>query len=278
MPELPEVHTIAADLKKQLEKSRVIDVTIENSYKTYPGNAAFIEGLKNAVIEKIGRVGKNIVIKIHTGSYLTFHLAMTGRILLRTSNTTKDPWQRLEIALVRDRKTHYLRFCDMRMFGKASLLTGREAKALREKYGPDAVGDEISADEFLHSLKKKRTNIKNALLDQSILAGVGNIYANEALFLAKIHPLAKADKVTGEKSDGLFKFLLLVLKKGIKYGGSSDNDYLNAFGEKGEMQEHLLVYGRKDKPCPNDCGDKIKRIVIGGRGTFFCPNCQKHKR
>jgi len=274
VPELPEVHTIAADLKKQLEKSRVIDVTIENSYKTYPGNAAFIEGLKNAVIEKIGRVGKNIVIKIHTGSYLTFHLAMTGRILLRTSNTTKDPWQRLEIALVRDRKTHYLRFCDMRMFGKASLLTGREAKALREKYGPDAVGDEISADEFLHSLKKKRTNIKNALLDQSILAGVGNIYANDALWLAKIHPATKTAVFTYKKVQTLLKCIQAILKEGILHRGSTlpDEAYVDIFGQPGKHQNYFRIYGKNN--CP-ECKTKVVFTKINGRGTYFCPNCQK---
>ena len=112
-------------------------------------------------------------------------------------------------------------------------------------------------------------------MDQTQIAGVGNIYANEALFLSKIHPERKANTLEDHEIKKLYDALLEVLKEGIKYGGSSENAYVNALGEKGTMQEHFRVYARAGKPCPNNCGGKIKRIALGGRGTFFCPSCQK---
>ena len=196
MPELPEVHTIASDLKKHLTDWRIDDVEIEKGYKVSPSSEEYAKGLIGAQIAKVGRVGKNIVIKLSTGEYLTFHLAMTGRLLLQKPGTLKVPHQKVQIKLSNKNEQLLLRFCDMRMFGKTALLPTHGLKTLKQKYGPDLVLEEITAEVFLERLTSKKTIVKGALLEQSIVAGLGNIYATDALWLANIHPETKTSVLT----------------------------------------------------------------------------------
>ena len=270
MPELPEVETIRLQLKPLLIGQSIFKTTVYKE-KSFQGKPKLLSGAR---ITDLARYAKMLIIETDKGLSLAVHLKMTGQLIYKRQIEKANLPDKYTRVMIQLKDGSRLFFNDIRRFGWMRIV--KNIKDITANLGPDPF--KLTASQFHKILAQSAKPIKLFLMDQEKLAGVGNIYANEALFLAKIHPLVKADKVTGEKSDGLFKFLLLVLKKGIKYGGSSDNDYLNAFGEKGEMQEHLLVYGRKDRPCPNDCGDKIKRIVVGGRGSFFCPNCQKYKR
>ena len=145
---------------------------------------------------------------------------------------------------------------------------------MAEKLGPEPFGPEFTLSYLQDRLKKSNRPIKIFLLDQSQIAGIGNIYANEALFLAKIRPQTRAKEISLNKAKILYQQILAVLKKGIELGGASDSDYLNAYGSRGQYQEHFLVYRRQGQPCPN-CQALIKRISLGGRGSFYCPQCQK---
>lgn len=269
MPELPEVETIRLQLKPLLIGQSIFKTTVYKE-KSFQGKPKQLEGAR---ITGLARYAKILIIGTDKGLSLAVHLKMTGQLIYKNRREKANLPDKYTRVMIQLKDGSRLFFNDIRRFGWMRIV--KDIKDITANLGPDPF--KLTASQFHQILAQSGKPIKLVLMDQEKLAGVGNIYANEALFLAKIHPLEEADKVTGEKSDGLFKFLLLVLKKGIKYGGSSDNDYLNAFGEKGKMQEHLLVYGCQDRPCPNDCGDKIKRIVVGGRGSFFCPNCQKHK-
>jgi formamidopyrimidine-DNA glycosylase len=142
------------------------------------------------------------------------------------------------------------------------------------KLGPEPFKD-LTLDKFSTVVQSTGMAIKNVLMDQSKVAGVGNIYANDALFLAKIHPEKKANKLSDQEIKKLFDSIEKVLKKGLKYGGSSEVSFVTPDGAAGSYQKHTLVYGKEGEKCPNDCDGKIKKIKVGGRGTYFCPDCQK---
>ena len=270
MPELPEVHTIASDLKKTIEGLSIDAVEIEKGYKVNPNNQELAQRLVGKRVDKVGRVGKNIVIKLTSGDYLTIHLAMTGRVLLKTAGTPKEPHQKVQIQL----DNWVLRFCDARMFGKVSIWDGQEMRKLKEKYGPDVIMQEILPEDFMVRLKTKNTAIKNALLEQSIVAGLGNIYATDALWLAKIHPETKTKELDLERVAELLKAAKEILTEGILHRGSTlpDEAYVDVFGKPGSQQNYFRIYGKTH--CP-DCKTKVEYKKLNGRGTYFCSSCQK---
>lgn len=274
MPELPEVHTIASDLKKNVVGYRIDKVEIENGYKVNPNAKYYSQLLIGASISKVGRIGKNIVIKLSNGTFLTFHLAMTGRLLLKTTKSSKDPHQKVELSLSNKEKEINLRFCDMRMFGKTSVLDQEGIQKLKHKYGPDFVLEELTAEIFISRLQTKKTTVKNALLEQSIVTGLGNIYATDALWLAKIHPEAKTQELTLERAKQLLQSAKEILVEGIKHRGSTlpDEAYVDIFGKPGSHQNHFRIYGKSYCPA---CKSKVHYKKLNGRGTYFCPVCQK---
>jgi formamidopyrimidine-DNA glycosylase len=167
-----------------------------------------------------------------------------------------------------------LRFADARKFGFVRLLrTAAEMADLRRGYGPEPFKD-LDWSKFKEVLSGSAQPVKIVLMDQEKIAGVGNIYANEALWLAKINPRHPSNKIDDERLKDLYEAVLHVLKLGLKYGGASDNSYVQVHGEKGQYQEHFLVYGRQNQPCAR-CQTKLVRASLGGRGTFYCPQCQK---
>src|SRR3989344_1189728 len=170
-----------------------------------------------------------------------------------------------------------LYFNDVRQFGYVKIVKTSEVEKLKaiEEFGPEPLTYEFTPEKFKEIILKKKMPVKLVLMDQAQIAGVGNIYANEALFLSKIHPERKANTLDDNEIKKLYDALLEVLKMGIKYGGSSENAYVNALGEKGTMQDHFMVYGKAGKPCPKSCGGAVRRITQASRGTFFCPSCQK---
>ena len=250
MPELPEVETIRTQLESLIVGKEILSMGVK--------------------ITKIGRRAKLLLIYLDNNGYLVFHLKLTGRILVRKNSDPKDDWQRITLPLSDDLE---LRFCDARKFGWMKFIKNKEElDKLLEKLGPEA--NSVSFEEFKKILSTSRRPVKIVLMDQEKISGVGNIYANDALWLAKINPRTPANQLSNQLTNQLFDAILKVLKDGIKYGGASDQHYLKPDGTRGEYQKHFLVYGRSGEPCLK-CKIKIVRIAIGGRGTFYCPNCQK---
>lgn len=274
MPELPEVHTIASDLKKNLVGYRIDKVEIEHGYKVNPNAKDYAQLLIGTTIVKVGRIGKNIVIKLGSGAFLTFHLAMTGRLLLKPPKSPKDPHQKVQLTLSSQEKKVCLRFCDARMFGKTCVLDQEGVQKLKQKYGPDFVLEVITAEIFLSRLQSKKTTVKNALLEQSIVTGLGNIYATDALWIAKIHPEAKTQELTLERAKLLLDSAKEILLEGINHRGSTlpDEAYVDIFGKPGIHQNYFRIYGKSHCPA---CKSKVEYKKLNGRGTYFCPVCQK---
>ncbi|MBU1970296.1 bifunctional DNA-formamidopyrimidine glycosylase/DNA-(apurinic or apyrimidinic site) lyase [Patescibacteria group bacterium] len=274
MPELPEVHTIVNDLADKLPGYRIDNVEIAHGYETCPNNQFYAQQIVNSQIEQVNRLGKNIVIKLAAHNFLIFHLAMTGRILLKTAQAPKNAHQKVQLKLSKKEDTLFLRFCDQRMFGKTEVLNAAELDKLKQKYGPDLVTSELTPENFLKRLQLKKTPVKNALLEQAIVAGLGNIYATDALWLAGIHPETNTQALTSEQAQKLLSSAKTILLEGISHRGSTlpDEAYVDIFGRPGNHQAYFRVYGRS--VCLQ-CKTGITFKKISGRGTYFCPVCQK---
>jgi len=271
MPELPEVQTITTDLKKHVIGAKITDITFDENFPKFSKNK--VAGTK---IENVSRVAKNILIELSSGDFIAIHLAMTGRMLLRKKDFPKDNWQRVVFTLEKDGKEAELRYCDMRMFGKVKLLSQEKMEKLIEKHGPEIIDENLSAEKFLERIKLKRTNVKNALLDQKLTSGLGNIYANDALWMAQIHPETKTKDLTIEDAILLLAAAKAILKEAIENRGSTlpDKMYVDIFGKSGNQQNFWRVYTQKK--CSR-CGSKIEFRKLQGRGTYFCPTCQPNE-
>lgn len=269
MPELPEIHTITEDLKKYATGALIKDIEISPGYTVYPENEA-VANFINKKILKVRRIAKNIIMETEVGA-IQMHLAMTGRLLLRDRSHTEDKWLKVKIVLEKNSKSFELRFCDMRMFGKVRLLDKDELEMLESKYGPEPLHENLDAEKFLTRIKSKNSNIKNVLLDQNIIAGMGNVYVTDALWISKIHPETKTKDFDIAMAEKLLEASREILLEGIKNRGISMSDYVDLFGKKGKQQEHFRIYGRDI--CPR-CETKVVFTKINGRGTYFCANCQ----
>jgi formamidopyrimidine-DNA glycosylase len=277
MPELPEVYTIAKDLKNNIVGSIVKKVLISKSYKVQPENKIFIEAIEGKKVTDVFRIAKNIIIEIEEKNYVQIHLATTGRLLLRDKKEVKDKWTKVIFALKDSESFRFLKFCDMRMFGKVAFLNETGLCELRKKYGIEPIDSGATAKDFERALKSKNTNIKNALLDQKIVSGLGNIYATDALFLAKINPQTKTKDLTNKETESLFKAAKKILNEGIKNRGSTlpDKMYVDIFGKSGSQQNHFKIYMKQKCPI---CNSKVEYIKLNSRGTYFCPKCQPLKQ
>lgn len=280
MPELPEVETIRIGLEKYLTGHKIESIDIRFS-KIFQGDASKIIG---TTFKGVRRFGKVLSLDLDNGFSIIVHVKMTGQLVFKKVQDVREVQkvQKAEEIVLPSKHTHVifhfeggskLYYNDLRRFGWIKIVSTVDVENMSfiKNLGIDAL--KIMKDDFVKLLQNKSTKIKLLLMDQTKIAGVGNIYANDALFLAGINPTRLSRKLLSHEVIKLFKALQTVLKKGIKYGGSSENTYVNALGEKGSYQEHSLVYGKTGKPCPN-CGTKIRRIVLGGRGTFVCENCQ----
>ncbi|MCJ7792401.1 MAG: bifunctional DNA-formamidopyrimidine glycosylase/DNA-(apurinic or apyrimidinic site) lyase [Candidatus Marinimicrobia bacterium] len=271
MPELPEVETIKRDLNRLIVGRQILAMTTDSPKQVKPSLVVVKKAVTGTKIKQVKRRAKLIQIFLSNKQILVIHLKLTGRLLVRKKNTPKDDWQHVTFSLSGDRE---LRFCDLRKFGWVRLLKDeQELKELLAEFGPEPLAS-LNLKKFKEILVATRRAIKIVLMDQKKISGVGNIYANDALFLARIDPRRPANNITDPEAKKLYQAIEKVLQAGIKYRGASDQYYLDALGKKGAYQEHFLTYGRQGKPC-FDCGGTIKRIKIGGRGTFFCPKCQK---
>lgn len=261
MPELPEVTTIVTDLKKNVLGWTVKDITTPDQ-----------KHLKDKTITNVTRVAKNIVFEFDGQIYLVIHLNMTGRLLLRSPNFKPDNYLKATITLQKSKKVLELRFCDKRGWAKMQIMRKRELQTLTNKYGINPLEKSITAQNLLDALKQKSSTIKSVLLEQAIIAGIGNIYTTEALWLAGIHPKTKTGDITLEQAATLLEAIRQMLTAGIEHRGVSISDYVDIFGKPGTFQELLAIY--RKEICPK-CTNKIEMEKINGRSTYFCPTCQK---
>jgi len=272
MPELPEVETIANGVDRRVQGDSIVSASFskyKEPFKTPPGEMA--NALAGLRIARVYRVGKHIVVDLTAKSsrklteQLLVHLGMTGRLLVSSPDVPMAPQAVLSLASGRE-----LRFVDPRRFGRLELHALQSGAFA----GPGSEPLTISLDDFVALFRGRKLSIKAALLNQSLLHGVGNIYADESLFRAKIRPTRIAGRLTRQQLSLLHKGLRTVLKLAIRAGGSSVSDYVDADGVEGFFQIQHRVYGREGQPC-RVCGTPIRRIVLAGRGTHFCPTCQK---
>ena len=273
MPELPEVQTITSDLIKHITGTKIQNIHFFDNYKAFPNNETFKINLENKTIKKVYRVAKNIIFETNDEMFFTIHLAMTGRLLIRKKDFQPDRWQKIIFELEKDSRIGHLRFCDMRMFGKVKFLNQQEILELKNKYGPEIISENLTPEIFLEQLNSKRTNVKNALLDQKIISGLGNIYVTDALFISKIHPLTNTRDLTIKHAEKLLKAAQEIINQAIENRGSSleDKMYVDALGRLGSHQNFFRIYSKKE--CAS-CGNKVSFEKINGRGTFYCGNCQ----
>lgn len=270
MPELPEVETIKRQLEKEVVGQTIVDVWYDRPKMLKPSAKEFVAGVVGKRIEGVRRRAKLLIFELEGKKYFVCHLRLSGRLLVRQKNEKPDDYVHVVLKL----RAVELRFAEARLFGYMEYVPSEKAlEKILQKFGPEPLKD-LDEDRFYSILQKTKKPIKIALMDQEKIAGIGNIYANDALFLAKIHPRTPASGLTREQSDSLLKAIEQVFQEGFKYGGASDQWYLQVHGEEGKYQEHFKVYGRAGEGC-DVCGSEIKRIELGGRGTFFCPECQR---
>jgi len=274
MPELPEVETIRRQLENELQGSKLL--SLQTTFpKSFRSSFALVK--KNILaqkIKKIKRQAKLLIFQLEKGEYLLFHLKLTGRLLIRKEGEKADDYTRSVFTLQTNKgKVVELRFADARKFGFVKLVRSKkEMDSLLQGFGPEPLKD-LTRGKFSQILKKSGQAVKVVLMDQSKISGIGNIYANDALWLSQINPQKPSRDLKPTEVKKLYQSVLIVLKRGLRYGGASDQWYRQVHGQKGHYQEHFLVYGLNGKECRR-CKAQIKRIVLGGRGTFFCPFCQ----
>ena len=277
MPELPEVETIARKLRPELVGKSIIKANLLWSRTlATPTPAKFQKYIKGQEIRAVERRAKYFVIQL-SHYYLFIHLRMSGDLYITEENAMPDKHDRLILTLTptplpggegRGVRENKLVFNDTRKFGRVWLV--RDPDEVVGGLGPEPLSTEFTAEQLYKNLQSRHRQLKPLLLDQSFLAGLGNIYTDEALHKARLHPLAMSDSVNREQAQALWEAIRDVLQEGIRRNGAS----IDWVYRGGEFQNYFRVYDRKGQPCPV-CGTKIERLVIGQRGTHICPNCQK---
>ena len=277
MPELPEVETVARGLARGVAGRRVVRMQLNRTdlrTKLPPGLAARVEGQR---IARVARRAKYLLFHLESGGVLLAHLGMSGRMVLG-GNGTGEERKHDHVVITFDDGT-VLRFNDARRFGSLDYAESEEALLAHPRLahlGPEPLGNEFSGPVLAAALAGKATPIKAALLDQRVVAGLGNIYVCESLYWAGVSPRRLAGTVGGARAERLAHAIRDVLERAIEAGGSSLRDYVQASGELGYFQHHWAVYGKDGEPCPEcDCGKAIRRIVQGGRSTFYCAKRQR---
>lgn len=274
MPELPEVETIVRGLQQEVIGSRIVGVIVrEDMLLANRDQKKFIETIAGRVIKSVKRRGKYIIIGLSGNYSLVIHLRMTGKLLIKPSEAGFDKHSHVIFRLEGDRD---LRFNNIRKFGRIYVVEGdnwQQAGSLSE-LGPEPLAHDFTVDKFKERISRRTTGIKSLLLKQDFIAGMGNIYTDEALYRAGISPYRSADSLTDKEITALYQAIRKVLKLGIKYNGTTFSDYVNSNGESGEFQEKLQVYQHDGEDCAR-CHHTIQKDKIAGRGSHFCPNCQR---
>ena len=274
MPELPEVETVRRGLLPAV-RGRTITRVEPIDFPGVLGDCSVAEAsarLCGRVIIGIERRGKYLLFTLDDGAGFIVHLRMTGVLTIDDREAPPPRFHRLTIGLDDSRE---LRFADQRKFGRVAPASAESLAVLDRKLGPEPLSTEFTADVLSERLRRRKAPIKALLLDQGIVAGLGNIYVDEALFLAGIHPAAPGAALSGEQVEALHAAIRAVLVAGIEHRGTSFSSFRDAYGDKGSNQERLAVYGRgrQGAPCVR-CGTPLVSMVLAGRGTSFCPSCQ----
>jgi formamidopyrimidine-DNA glycosylase len=291
MPELPEVETVVRQLEPEVEGHRIERLEVLDARWSRPVPPQRLgEAVGGSTIGRLGRRGKYILMGLDGKRTLVMHLRMTGNLILCEGEEMLDPSEgRRLYENERSTEERHLRarfildderelwFTDPRRFGEAFLLDDDQLEGRFEKLGLEPFSPEFTPRALGEMAAGRTVPLKSFLLDQSGVAGVGNIYADEALFRAELHPLSPAGSMKPEHLEVLRDAVVAALEAGIDAGGSSIDDYRDALGEKGTMQDEFLVHTREGKACPR-CDGTIVRIVVGGRSTYFCPSCQVRLR
>ncbi len=271
MPELPEVETMKETLKQKLVNHKIVGISVRYpNLIEYPNSQDFEKEIVGEIIHNLSRRGKWILFELDH-YYLLSHLRMEGRYLFRSSN---DPIQKHEhISFLLDNGEE-LRYKDTRKFGRMHLI---EKEKLYQQKPLSELGLEpwdVDAKYLKTKLKAKSIPIKTSLLDQSIITGIGNIYANEILFLSKISPIRKSNNLTIKELNTIIENTRKVLEDAIAQGGTTIRSYESSEGVHGRFQQNLYVHGKQGEFC-SICGTEIIKTTVGGRGTYYCPKCQK---
>ena len=286
MPELPEVEIVKKSLKKNVKDKKILDVIVTNRNLRFKVDKDFEKILKNRKIQNVNRYAKNIILELNGNIYVIIHLGMTGTFHLIRNNVLKNtnlsfyqskdlPVKHNHIILIF--KKFRVIYNDPRRFGFFKLLKDKESfKLYLNNIGYEPLDKNFTLKYLKKNILFRKKCIKSILLDQKIISGIGNIYANEILFHSGLNPRKKGLKLKDFELKYLYKYSKLVLKKAILKGGSSIRDFRNTEGAKGSFQDNFKVYDKDNHNCPNKkCNYKIKKINISNRSTFYCENCQK---
>ena len=286
MPELPEVETVRRGLQPALEGARLVKVEVRRPDLRFAFPPRFAERLRGARVEALDRRAKYLLARLDTGETLVMHLGMTGRFEIRGADRSR-PGHFREAASMDDRHAHVvfetdrggrITFFDARRFGYMDLVPTAELQASRwfKDLGPEPLGPDFTANHLARAFAGRVQNVKASLLDQRLVAGLGNIYVCEALYRSRISPATAAGKLSNKRLAVLVRTIRTVLDEAIAAGGSTLRDYAGADGELGYFQHAFQVYGREDDPCLTPgCRGMIRRSVQAGRSTFHCPVCQR---
>ena len=288
MPELPEVETVRRGLAPVMEGKRFAKVEVRRGDLRWPLPKGFAQKLNGKTVQGLGRRAKYLLADLSSGDVLLMHLGMSGSFRVGKSSAPGIYYYERSKSIAHDHVVFHMSngatvtFNDPRRFGSMKLVSRArlEDEPLLRSLGPEPLGNEFDAAMLAKACAAKKTSLKTALSDQRVVAGLGNIYVCEALFRARLSPkriasmLADRNGRPNERAEKLVDAIKAVLMDAIEAGGSSLRDHRRADGSLGDFQHNFQVYARDGQPCPS-CKGKIKRIVQGGRSTFYCPSCQK---
>ena len=288
MPELPEVETVRLQLMNKVRGKTIDSVEVFHS-KIVAHDETIEDRLRGKTISNIDRIGKLMIFSFvgEDDLFMLAHLKMTGQFFyvdgegdvvggghsMSGSDGRDFPHKHSRVAFhFTDRTTLY--FNDMRLFGYTKLATAAEVAVARSGFGPEPIDPEFDCAWFTKRLKKRNTPVKSSLLDQKFVAGLGNIYVDEALWRAQVRPMRRADRVTKAEATALCKAAGDVMNESIAVGGTTFQHFVDTGGDNGNFTDYLQVFGQQGNPC-NRCGNVIKKTRCAGRGTHYCPGCQK---
>jgi formamidopyrimidine-DNA glycosylase len=278
MPELPEVETVAQGLRRRALGRRIASVEVRHAGVVGGSPEEFVSTLEGRKLINVSRKGKAIAIELEADGgrpprFLLVRLGMTGQLTVTPHDAPVEPNTHVFMAL--DDGREEMRFRDARRFGRLRSLTQAELDKVMGALGPDA--QMVTAEQFLAAMQGRKGAIKSWLMNQNLVAGLGNIYADEALFEARVHPLSQPGRVSSPKARRLYQAVRKVLDHAVRLGGTTFSDYMDVEGRPGAFLSKLRVYQHTGEPCRR-CGHVIRRIVIGGRSSHYCVKCQPRPR
>lgn len=284
MPELPEVETICRDLAQQIINKKITKITIKKSRLVKNPDNFFIENLLGNKIVKVDRIGKLIIFVLKNKLYLLIHLKMTGQLIYMKRNNLivgghsfssdkMDYPNKYTYIIIEFIDGSNLYFNDMRTFGYMQIVNEKELLLIKKKFGIEPLTKNLTITNWEKLFQNRKSNLKSLLLNQRLIAGIGNIYADEICFAAKIRPMRKVSELSDQEIKKLFIQTKKVIKRAVIKRGTTFNNYVDTFGRQGNFLKYLKVYGRGQHQCKR-CGHKIKKIKLAGRGTHFCSHCQ----